>query len=455
MNATQAERVSFPDDFLWGAATSSYQVEGAWDADGKGESIWDRFTHRPFNVERGDTGDIAIDHYHRMPDDVVLMQRLGLKSYRFSISWPRVLPAGRGAVNSKGLDFYDRLIDHLLAAGMQPNITLNHWDFPQALQDQGGWLRRESADWFTDYARLMFEHFADRVNYWSTHNEPWVAAFLGFQSGIFAPGICDTSAAYQVTHHLLLSHGKTVQAFQQGGYKGKIGIVLNLPRLEPASEAEADRAAHHRVYQSFYNLYLDPIYKGRYPEDLFNWIGYHQPKVLAGDLELIHQPINFLGVNYYSTDMVSHELGGGLLKNQNKTYSAPGWGHTAMGWGINPPGLAAVLLDLQENFGNPAMLVTENGTALEDTPDADGFVTDWGRVNYYRAHLQAVHDAMQQGANVKGYYAWSLMDNFEWASGFRPRFGLVRVDYKTLKRTPKQSAWWYNQVIEGNGFSAV
>lgn len=388
-----------------------------------------------------------------MPEDVSLTKQLGLKSYRFSISWPRVLPAGRGTPNPNGLDFYDRLVDQLLAVGIQPNVTLNHWDFPQALQDQGGWLARDSVDWFADYARLMFDRMGDRVPYWSTHNEPWVLAFLGFQLGLFPPRICDASAAFQVSHHLLLSHGKAVQVFRQGGYQGKIGIVLNLSRFEPASQSDADLAAHHRVHQEFYELFLDPIYKGHYPDDLFNWLGYHQPKVQSGDLELIHQPIDFLGVNYYATEKVSFNLAGGLLKHQSQGYSGPGWGRNAMGWGIDPPSLASVLLDLKENYNNPSMYVTENGTALEDTPDANGFVADWGRVNYFRDHLYAVYTAIQQGADVKGYYAWSLVDNFEWANGYRPRFGIVRVDYQTLKRIPKQSAEWYSQVIQANGFS--
>jgi beta-glucosidase len=446
-------RVDFPKGFQWGAATSSYQVEGAWNVDGKGESIWDRFCARPYMIENGDNGDMAADHYQRMPEDVALMQRLGLQSYRFSISWPRVLPEGRGTVNPFGLGFYDRLVDQLLAAGIQPNATLNHWDFPQALQEQGGWLNRDSADWFAEYANLMFAQLGDRVLFWATHNEPWVVAFLGFQIGAFAPGICDASAAYQVNHHLLLSHGRAVQVFYQGGYPGQIGIVLNLPRFEPASDEPADLAAQRRRYLEFYNLYLDPIFQGNYPAELMEWIGFHQPKIEAGDLETIHQPIDFLGVNYYATELVSHSRWGGLLKTSSHPLSAPGWGTTAMGGGIYPPGLKAVLTDLQENFGNPKMYVTENGTAVEDLPDENDFVEDWGRVNYLRAHLFEIHNAIQTGARVQGYYLWSLLDNFEWNSGYRPRFGIVRVDFKTLKRTPKRSAIWYSQVIADNGIS--
>jgi beta-glucosidase len=353
----------FPDDFIWGVAASAYQIEGAWDADGKGESIWDRFTHRPYNVLDGDTGDVACDHYHRMPQDVALMKELGLQSYRFSISWPRVLPAGRGAVNQKGLDFYDRLVDRLLAAGIKPNATLYHWDFPQALQDSGGWPNRDSVDWFVDYARVVFDRLGDRVPMWSTHNEPWVIAFLGYATGRHAPGLCDHSQAYQTAHHLLLSHGKTVQLFRQGGYQGEIGIVLNLGHFVPAgstapglsqrtelaasSVREADRAACQRVYEENAGLFLEPLFKGRYPEMLFDWIGPHQPRVLAGDLAAINQPIDFVGVNYYTTHEVSHSVDGSLLKAEAAHVSAPGWGRTAMGWGVNPAGLTAVLLDVK------------------------------------------------------------------------------------------------------------
>jgi beta-glucosidase len=443
----------FPDGFVWGAATAAYQIEGAWNEDGKGESVWDRFVHRPYNVLNGDTGDVACDHYHRMPEDVALMEELGLRSYRFSISWTRVLPQGRGMINAKGLDFYDRLVDRLLAADILPNATLNHWDYPQALQDMGGWPNRDSADWFVDYARLMFDRLGDRVPLWATHNEPWVVAFIGYAMGRHAPGICDYSRAYQAAHHLLLSHGKTVQLFRQGGYKGDIGIVLNLEGLVPASEREADRAACQRVHQERWDLILAPLFKGRYPDMLLDWIGPHQPQVQAGDMALINQPIDFLGVNHYMTYAVAHSTDGSLLKATLSHFSAPGWGQTEMGWGIHPNGLTAVLLDVKERYGNSRIYITENGCALPDKPDQTGFVADWGRVNYLRAHLQAAWEAIQAGVNLQGYYVWSLMDNFEWAMGYEPRFGLVRVDYETGRRIPKQSARWYTEVISQNGVS--
>jgi beta-glucosidase len=441
----------FPDGFLWGAATSAYQIEGAWNEDGKGASIWDRFAHRPHRTWNGDTGDVACDHYHHMPEDVLMMQELGLQSYRFSISWPRVMPRGQGAVNEKGLDFYDRLVDNLLGAGIVPNATLNHWDLPQALQDKGGWPNRDSVDWFADYGRVMFDRLGDRVRMWTTHNEPYVIAFLGYAEANMAPGIADYSQAFQVSHHLLLAHGKAVQVFREGGYQGEIGIVLDVQRYEPASDGEADRAACRRTRERAAWLYGDPIFLGTYPETLMAWVGPHAPIVQEGDMALIGQPIDFLGVNHYFTAVVSESCKGGLLKAAAEHVSAPGWGRTEMGWGIHPPGLTAVLLDIKARYGNPRVYVTENGCALVDSPAADGFVADWGRINYLRDHLRAVHDAIQTGANVSGYYVWSLMDNFEWHHGYRPRFGVVRVDYETGERTPKQSARWYGEVIARNG----
>lgn len=440
----------FPDDFLWGAATSSYQIEGAWDADGKGENVWDRFSHKPYRVMNGDTGDVACDHYHWMPEDVAIMRELGLQSYRFSVSWARVLPEGRGAVNEKGLDFYDRLVDELLAADIKPNATLNHWDFPQAMQDAGGWPHRDSADWFAEYAQVMFERLGDRVDYWATHNEPWVVAFVGYAMGRMAPGLNDYSKAFQSVHHLLLAHGRAVQIYRQGGYPGKIGIVLNMGHIQPASDSEADRDAARRVYESFVPLFLGPIYEGRYPERLFDWIGPQAPDVQEGDMELIHRPIDWVGINYYHTQSVRHNVHAGGVNAEVHTVSEPAWGRTVMDWGIAPGGLKHVLLDVDEKYGSPALFVTENGTALEDTPDETGYVYDTGRANFIRGHLLAVHDAIQAGADVRGYYVWSFLDNFEWAWGYGPRFGIVRVNFDTLARTPKHSALWYRDVIAQN-----
>jgi beta-glucosidase len=443
--------LQFPQGFLWGASTAAYQIEGAWDEDGKGESIWDRFTHRPFRIERGETGDVACDHYHRWREDVALMRTLGLKSYRFSIAWTRILPNGRGEADRRGLDFYDRLVDELLAAGIQPNATLYHWDLPQALQDEGGWTNRQTANWFVEYAGQLFRRLGDRVGYWATFNEPRVTAFEGYGVGVHPPGLANTSDAYQSTHHLLLAHGQAVQAYRAGGYPGKIGIVLDFGHYLPASPAEADQAACRRAYAEGTALLAGPVLLGQYPQDLFEFIGPHQPRTEAGDLAAIAQPIDFLGVNYYMTFTVGFDAAGGHLKRSAAQVSAPGWGRTEMGWGVNPPGLAAILLDLHQNYRAPAMLVTENGAALPDRPDEQGFVADPERIRYIRDHLLAVYQAIQAGARVEGYYVWSLMDNFEWAFGYRPRFGLVRVDFETLARTPKQSAAWYREVIARNG----
>lgn len=388
-----------------------------------------------------------------MPQDVALIKELGLQAYSFSTSWTRVLPEGRGALNGDGLDFYDRLVDTLLEAEIVPVVTLNHWDFPQALQEAGGWPKRDSIDWFVDYARIVFDRLGDRVASWITHNEPWVIAFLGYAMGLHAPGMCDYSLAYQAAHHLLLSHGKTVQLFRQGVYRGEIGIVLSLEGFEPASEREADQAACQRVYQENFNLFLDPLFHGHYPEMLFDWIGPHQPTLQAGDLDLISQPIDFLGVDHYRTHAVSHSVAGSLLKAELASISNPGWGLTDTGWGVKPAGLTNVLLDVKGRSSDLKIYVAENGCAFPDTPDAGGYVIDWGRINYLRAHLQAALDAINAGVNLQGYFVWSLMDNFEWAMGYGPRFGLIYVDYETGKRIPKQSAFWYSEVIKQNGIN--
>ena len=444
--------LKFPDGFLWGAATAAYQIEGAWNEDGKGESIWDRFSHTAYNVENGANGDIACDSYHHLDDDIGLMKALGLKTYRFSIAWTRLLPDGSGRVNPKGFDYYDRLVDRLLEAGIVPNATLYHWDFPQALMDKGGWPNRDSVQWFTEYARVAFERLGDRVKMWATFNEPWCVAFLGYGNGHHAPGIHDYTRAYQTVHHLLLAHGQTAQLYRQGGYPGEIGIVLNIGHYLPASSSQADADACRRAYEEAASLFLMPLFRGEYPQYLMDWIGSHRPVVMPGDMEAICQPLDFLGINYYTTHHISHSVEGSILKTSGPTISEPGWGRTEMGWGIYPSGLTAVLLDVHQKYQPAKLFVTENGTALIDTPDASDHVADWGRISFLREHLYAVYAAIQAGAPVKGYYYWSLMDNFEWAWGYRPRFGLVRVDFATGKRTPKESARWYSQTIARIGF---
>ncbi len=385
-----------------------------------------------------------------MPQDIALMQELGIKAYRFSISWSRVLPSGRGKVNPAGIGFYDRLVDHLLLAGITPAVTLYHWDLPQALQDQGGWPNRDCCDWFVDYARVMFDHLGDRVKLWSTHNEPWVIGFLGYAYGEHAPGHCDFSQAYQAIHHLLLSHGKAVQVFRQGGYPGEIGMVLDLNHLIPASQHEEDLAAHQRMVQQDFGLFLDPLFNGEYPMELFDWLGVHRPKIQDGDLKIIQEKMDFLGINHYRTSVVKHAVNGSILKATTYPFSGAGWGKTDMNWGINPAGLLEVLLYVKNRYGNLPIYITENGCAIPEIPDENGYVEDWGRINYLRSNLHMVHQAIQSGVDLRGYFAWSLLDNFEWAWGYQVRFGLVRVDFESQKRIPKQSALWYREVIEKN-----
>jgi beta-glucosidase len=443
----------FPDGFVWGASTSAYQIEGAWNEDGRGESIWDRFSHRPGTTRNGDTGDVAADHYHRMPQDVQLMRDLGLKAYRFSISWPRVLPQGQGKPNPAGLGFYERLVDALLAAGVAPVAALYHWDLPQALQAVGGWPNRHIVDRFADYARLMFDTLGDRVMVWDTHNEPRVAAFLGYGDGIFAPGIADYTQAYQAAHHLLLAHGRAVEVFRQGGYRGQIGIILDSEHSLSASDSDADQAAWQRYYEQDTGLFADALFEGKYPALLMDWIGPMAPRVLSGDMAVISRPIDFLGVNYYRTTRVAFSPGGGHLKCRATPQTMPMWGHTEIGWGVYPAGLTAVLLNITERYGNRPLYLSENGCATCDVPDGAGYVDDVERVDYLRGHIRAAHAALQAGVDLRGYFVWSLLDNFEWSEGYTPRFGLVRVDYATQTRTPKYSYHWYCGVVRRNGLA--
>ncbi len=444
-------QLHFPDGFLWGAATAAYQIEGAWDEDGKGESIWDRFSHQPFRILNGDAGDIACDHYHHMPEDVAMMKNLGLKAYRFSISWPRVLPQGIGQVNPPGLAFYDRLVDELLEAGIVPMATLNHWDFPQPLQDLGGWPNRDSINWFTAYAQVVFDKLADRIPYWATHNEPMVVAFSGYGFGSFAPGIADFSEAMKTVHHLHLAHGNAVNLYRQLGYDGQIGIVLNLATFIPETDDSADIAAAKRMEDLINGLFLDPILKRDYPADFMDWIGVMAPPIQPDDMAVIAQPIDFLGVNYYFSQYVKYSPHS-LFKFEAKPNIDPGWGATEKGWGICPSQLTALLRHLKTNYDSPPIYITENGTSLDEPADETGFVSDQGRINYLRAHFKAAHDAIQEGVDLRGYFVWSLMDNFEWAEGYSLRFGLIHIDFENpqRKRTPKESFAWYQKVIENN-----
>ncbi len=443
--------LSFPKDFCWGVATSAYQIEGAWKEDGKGESIWDRFTHHPYAVRGGENGDMACDHYHLYQEDIALIKALGVQSYRFSTAWTRILPQGYGMVNPAGLDFYDRLVDNLLGAGIAPMITLYHWDLPQALQDKGGWNNRNICDWFVQYANVMFERLGDRVQRWATFNEPWCTAFLGYGTGQFAPGICDISQTYQAVHHQLLAHGKAVQAFKALGIKGEIGIILNFEYALPASEEDEDVDAAQRYLMQYVDLFADPLFKGEYPALLMDWAGTMAPRYQNGDMEIIRTPMDYLGINYYTSFTVAYDPHQGHLKCRVMPKTLPMWGITEVGWGVFPQGLMEILKIFRDRYGNPQMLVTENGCAALDVPNAQEYVEDYERIQYIRVHLRELHRAIEMGVNVHGYYYWSLLDNFEWAEGYRPRFGLCRVNFADFKRIPKKSFYWYHDVIKQNG----
>lgn len=443
----------FPEGFLWGCATASYQIEGSPLADAAGVSIWHRFSHTPGNVERGETGDIACDHYRRWREDVALMRELGLKAYRFSVAWPRILPEGRGAVNAAGLAFYERLVDALLEAGIVPFVTLYHWDLPATLQDMGGWANRDVAGWFADYAAALFDRLGDRVRHWITLNEPWCVAHLGYIAGVHPPGMRDLWAGLRAAHHLLLAHGRAVQAFRARSVRGgQIGITVNLGPQHPASASQADRAAAERSHAYHNRLFLDPIFLGRYPELLTAWFGSAWPRVLDEDFREMATPIDFVGVNYYSRAVVAHEPGAGLL--HTRTIPQPGL-HTAMGWEVYPEGLYETLTWIREAYGDPLLFVTENGAAFEDRPDETGQVADDERLDYLRRHFHQAHRAIQDGVRLGGYFVWSLLDNFEWALGYSKRFGIVRVDFETQKRTIKKSGRWYAQVIAQNGLETA
>lgn len=439
----------FPADFLWGAATSAYQVEGSPLADGAGPSIWHEFAHTPGRIRDGDTGDVACDHYHRYRSDVALMRELGLNAYRFSTSWSRVLPEGRGAINQHGLDFYQRLVDTLLEQGIQPMLTLYHWDLPAALDRLGGWLNPDSAHWFADYAQLLFRALDDRVKLWVTLNEPWVVVDGGYLHGVLAPGQRNPFAAPQAAHHLLRASAAAIQAYRAEG-RHQIGLVVNLEPKYPASETVEDLAATMRADAYWNRYYLDPVFLGSYPPELPEIFGGAWPGFPAADLEFIHQRPDFLGVNYYSRQVVRHEPddwppAAGRVRQPRQT-------HTSLDWEVYPPGLTDILEWVANRYGSSLPLyITENGAAFYDPPQADGEILDPLRQRYLRDHLRAARAAMDRGVNLCGYFAWSLLDNFEWAHGYSPRFGLIHVDYATQQRTIKASGRFYAEVIRSHG----
>ncbi|PXY27683.1 glycoside hydrolase family 1 protein [Prauserella muralis] len=476
-STTTSETVTFPDRFLWGAATAAYQIEGAVDEDGRTPSIWDSYVRIPGAVLNGDTGDVACDHYHRMPEDVALMKRLNLASYRFSTAWPRVRPDG-GDVNQKGVDFYDALVDELLSAGIEPWVTLYHWDLPQALEDQGGWLNRDTAQRFVEYALTMYDALGDRVRHWTTLNEPYCSSLLGYTSGRKAPGRQEGVAGLVAAHHLLLAHGMTVDELRRRGATPgndrQVGITLNLTTVDPFDAAEpADREAARRVDGFFNRLFLDPLFKGRYPEDLADdtkGLTYRdrpwQDCVRDSDLNLISTPLDTLGINYYNPQAASgrsHDdlLGAGVPHAPRPAAPPfPGGGDivfprrglptTAMDWEVQPEALTRLLLRVHDDYAVPPIYITENGAAYDDLVTPEGAVHDADRTRYLDLHLRAVHDAIGKGVDVRGYFVWSLLDNFEWAFGYLRRFGIIHVDYDTQVRTVKDSGLWYAGVAATN-----
>ena len=430
---------AFPPGFVWGVATSAFQIEGGVAEDGKGESIWDRFCRVPGAIADASNGDVACDHLHRWREDLDLIAALGVDAYRFSISWPRVRPGGAGAWNAKGLDFYERLVDGLLERGVKPYVTLNHWDLPAELQDVGGWASRATVERFVEYALGVHARLGDRVAAFTTHNEPWVIAHLGHETGDFAPGLRSRATAAQVSHHLLLSHGLALRALRAAGSTAQLGIVLNLSPIHPATANAADLAQARLEDGRLLRWYMDPLFKGTYPDDVLAFLGADAPRVDAGDLDAIATPMDFLGVNYYSRSVASADA------SWDSAHS--GLARTEMGWEIYPDGLTELLLRLHRDYAVPPLYVKENGGAFKDEW-VDGQVHDADRVAYIASHIAAVGDALAQGVNMAGYMVWSLLDNFEWNSGYSKRFGIVHVDYATQRRTMKDSARWYRDFLQ-------
>jgi beta-glucosidase len=445
---------SFPPGFLFGTATASYQIEGAVGEGGRGRSIWDTFSHTPGKVFRGDTGDVACDHYHRVDTDLGLLSWLGCGSYRFSIAWPRILPAGHGTVNPKGVDFYKRLIEGLLERGIIPMVTLYHWDLPQALQDQGGWTARDTARRFGDYAAVLAAEFGDLVPLWATLNEPWCSAFAGHLHGRHAPGLTDLTAALRAAHHLMLGHGYACQALRAGNGSGQVGIALNLTDVLPATGGEADAAAAHRIDGNANRWFLDPILRGHYPQDMLAWYGDRAEVSFTaeGDLPVIAAPLDFLGINYYEHQRIAAGDGDPV---HGATRLPPSGPVTHAGLAIEPAGLGRVLRRVHDGYGPLPLYITENGACFDDYTGPGGEVNDVERADYLSGYFGAAAQAISDGVDLRGYYVWSLLDNFEWGYGYSRRFGLVYVDYRTQDRIPKHSAHWYRDFIAAQHVSGV
>ncbi|MGI8314242.1 GH1 family beta-glucosidase [Halobacillus mangrovi] len=442
--------IQFPDTLKWGAATASYQIEGAAHKDGRTPSIWDTFAHAPGNVKNGDHGDEACDSYHRYKEDVQHLKDLGVDLYRFSISWSRVIPQGTGDLNPKGVAYYSNLIDELLENGIEPMITLYHWDLPQVLQENGGWESRATTDAFHDYAVAMFNEFGDRVKKWITINEPWCASFLSNYLGIHAPGKTDLQAGVDVAHHLLLAHGKAVQSFRELVPDGEIGYAPNVGWLQPYTPSEADKKACERSMMWQKEWFMDPVFKGSYPEELVHLFEEHQAvlKLEEGDLDVISQPIDFMGLNYYTGSLGRYKEDGGLFQVEEIPLDER---RTDIGWPIYADGFYRVLTNIHETYGDVPIYITENGACYNHEVE-NGTVNDQERIDYLKQHLTSLQRAIQAGVPIKGYIVWSLLDNFEWAEGYEKRFGIIHVNFRTFERTRKDSYYWYKQTVTNKWF---
>ena len=457
--------IKFPKDFVWGTATSAYQIEGGYNADGKGPSIWDAFCTIPNRIKNGESGNVAIDHYSRFREDVQLLKSQGFKAYRFSIAWSRILPEGKGEVNEAGIQFYSDLIDELLTHDITPWVTLYHWDLPLALQMEGdGWLNAQIIEHFTEYARLCFERFGDRVKHWISLNEPWVVAILGYGQGVFAPGRTSNSEPYLAAHHLLLAHANAVQVYRSefGHQNGQIGISNNCDWREPLTNKPEDVEAAQRALLFFLGWFADPIYLGDYPQVMKDRLGRRLPQFTEAEKKVLKGSSDFFGLNHYTTMYAADEDlsesdanvygNGGLSEDQDVALSHDeSWELTSFNWAVVPWGCKKMLYWIRDRYGNPPIIITENGFACDDIVE-DGTVNDTDRARYFKSYLEACHEAIQEGVSLIGYFAWSMFDNFEWASGYSVRFGINYVDYDTLERIPKTSARWFKKVIEKNGW---
>ncbi len=430
--------------FKWGVATAAYQIEGAANEGGRSPSIWDKHCEVPGNIRNGDSGLVACDHYHRYKEDVEIMHWMGVDTYRLSISWSRVLPNGIGEVNQEGIEFYSNLIDELLSKGIEPFVTLYHWDLPQVLQEKGGWLNREVADWFAYYTEVLTEHLGDRVNHWITINEPHCICWFGFLKGWFAPGVKDLNSAVTAAHHVLLAHGRAVRVINKALPSAKVGFAPGLTPCVPASDSAADIAAAHR--QDGYDIrwFMDPVYGKGYPQDVVDIFGINPP-IVGDDMEVIATPTDFLGVNFYLRSVIADDPDGEFLKI--KGVDPVDSKYTGMGWEICAPAFKDLLIRVKNDYAPKEIYITENGSAWDDVVELDGSVNDVDRIEYLELHLEQMQLAINEGVPIKGYFAWSFMDNFEWTFGYEKRFGLVRVDYDTLQRTPKASAHRYREII--------